>query len=73
MAGSETPLSLEGTVGPLNQDDAAETPFHATLAVTHLDLASTGFSDPASGLAGVIDVTADLVSDGHRMTSRGKR
>ena len=65
-------VSLEGQAGPFNPNDAAETPFHATLAVTHLDLASTGLSDPASGLAGLIDVTADLVSDGRRVNSRGK-
>jgi AsmA protein len=65
-------VSLDGKAGPFNPNDAAETPFHATLAVTHLDLASTGLTDSASGLAGLIDVTADLVSDGHRVNSRGK-
>jgi AsmA protein len=65
-------VSLEGKAGPFNSGDAAETPFHATLAVTHLDLASTGLSDPGSGMAGLIDVTADFVSDGRHVTSRGK-
>ena len=65
-------VSLDGKAGPFNPTDAAQTPFHATLVVTHLDLALTGLNDPASGLAGLIDGTADLVSDGHRVTSRGK-
>jgi AsmA protein len=45
-------VSLEGQAGPFNATDAAETPFHATLAVAHLDLGSTGFIDPASGTTG---------------------
>jgi len=49
-----------------------KTAFRASLAVTHLDLASRGLIAPASGLAGLIDVNADLVSDGRRITSRGK-
>jgi AsmA protein len=65
-------VSLEGQAGPFNPNDAAQTPFQARLAITHLDLASTGLIDSASGMAGLIDVTADLVSDGRRMTSRGK-
>jgi AsmA protein len=65
-------VSLQGKAGPFNASNAAETAFHATLTVTHLDLASSGVSDPASGMTGLIDVTADLQSDGHRVSARGK-
>lgn len=64
-------IGLTGTVGPLNAKDAAETPFQAALEVKNLDLASTGFIDPASGMAGLIDVTSTVTSDGHRVTSKG--
>ena len=37
----------------------------------HLDLATTGFIDPSSGLAGVIDFKGDLKSDGKDMKSAG--
>jgi AsmA protein len=65
-------VNLEGKAGPFNLNDAAQTPFHATLTVTNLDLASTGLSDPTSGIAGLIDLKADLASDGSRLSSRGK-
>ncbi|MBZ5558946.1 MAG: AsmA family protein [Acidobacteriia bacterium] len=64
--------TVTGNVGPLNAKDVAETPFQAALDVTRLDLAATGFLDPASGLAGLIDLTSNLVFDGRRMTSTGK-
>ena len=51
--------------------DAAETPFQATAEVSHLDVASTGFIDPASGLAGVIDFKGTLAADAGRLTSKG--
>jgi AsmA protein len=65
-------VSLDGQAGPFNPSDAAQTPFHAALIVTHLDVASTGLNGPGSGLAGLIDGTADVVSDGRHMTSHGK-
>ncbi|MGH9703139.1 MAG: AsmA family protein, partial [Candidatus Acidiferrales bacterium] len=48
-------IKLDGKAGPLNRTDAQQTPFAANLDVKDLDLASTGFADPASGLAGVFD------------------
>ncbi|MFY9531625.1 MAG: AsmA family protein [Candidatus Acidiferrales bacterium] len=65
-------LKLEGKAGPLNRVDAEETPVDARLEVRNLDLASTGFIDPSSGIAGLLDFTGNLNSNGQRMTSRGK-
>ena len=48
-------VTLDGKAGPVNVIDAADTPFQATAVVSHLDVASTGFIDPASGLAGLIE------------------
>ncbi|MGA8870949.1 MAG: AsmA family protein [Candidatus Acidiferrales bacterium] len=64
-------IKVEGKAGPINATDASLTPLSATVDVKHLDLASTGFVDASSGLAGLIDFTGDLASDGQQMTSKG--
>ena len=65
-------LKLAGKVGPLNQTDAQETPLDATVEVKDLDLASTGFLDPSSGIAGVVDFAGSVNSDGKKMISKGQ-
>src|SRR5579872_6992873 len=47
-------IHVEGNAGPINRENAAQTPLDAKISVKHLDLATTGFVDPASGLAGII-------------------
>jgi AsmA protein len=64
-------VKIEGKAGPIDANDAALTPLTATVDVEHLDIASTGFVDASSGLAGLIDFTGDLASDGQQMTSKG--
>ncbi|HEX4075607.1 MAG TPA: AsmA family protein [Candidatus Acidoferrales bacterium] len=64
-------VKVDGKAGPINSTDASLTPLNATVDVAHLDLASTGFVDASSGLAGLIDFTGDLASDGQQMTSKG--
>jgi AsmA protein len=65
-------LKVDGKAGPLNQTDAAETPLEAKVEIQHLDLASTGFLDPASGIAGMVDLTSDVKSNGREATAQGK-
>jgi AsmA protein len=65
-------VKLTGKAGPLNSQDAAATPLNANLEVKSLDLKTTGFIDPSSGIAGVMDFNAILNSDGHAVTSNGK-
>jgi AsmA protein len=66
-------LELEGQAGPLNQADAAKSPFQAKkVSLKHVDLAATGFVDPSSGLAGTLDYDGQAESDGHRLSSTGK-
>jgi AsmA protein len=65
-------ITLAGKAGPLNQRDAQQTSVSATLTVRGLDLRSTGFIDPSSGIAGLLDFTGVLESDGRRMDSHGK-
>jgi len=64
-------LAVEGKAGPMDAEDVSLTPVDATLRVNHLDLASTGFVDPSTGLAGIVDFNGDLSSDGHSMKSKG--
>ena len=64
-------LKVEGKAGPINQTDTSLTPLNATVNVQHLDLATTGFIDPASGIAGIVDFDGNLGSDGKQMSSKG--
>jgi AsmA protein len=64
-------LKVEGKAGPINQTDTSATPLNATVSVEHLDLAKTGFIDPASGIAGIMDFNGSLNSDGKQMNAKG--
>jgi AsmA protein len=64
-------LDLHGDAGPLDPRDAAATPLHATADLRQVDVASTGFIDPASGLAGTIGFKGAIDSDGKVMRSKG--
>ncbi len=48
-------VSLKGTAGPINSQDASLTPFSANLNVKHLDPLVAGFLDATSGVTGTID------------------
>ena len=65
-------ISLSGKAGPLNQADMQSTPVDASLVVENIDLALTGFIDPASGIAGLVDFTGNLTSDGQQINLKGK-
>ncbi|MBZ5699507.1 MAG: AsmA family protein [Acidobacteriia bacterium] len=65
-------IKVTGKAGPLNQTDAAQTPVEASLEIRSLDLTSTGFLDPSSGIAGVMNFSGTLSSDGQRVNSKGK-
>ncbi len=65
-------LKLEGQAGPLNHEDSARTPLQAAVGLQHADLASTGFVDPGSGLAGILDFNGKVTSDGRKLHSEGK-
>src|SRR6266852_1665279 len=65
-------LKLDGQAGPVNSEDAAKTPLDASISVEHADLTATGFIDPASGLAGIVDFNGKVKSDGKKLDSEGK-
>lgn len=64
-------LKLEGKAGPIDPSDASLTPLSATVDVQHLDLATTGFVDPSSGIAGVVEFKGELNSDGKQINAKG--
>lgn len=65
-------LTLSGAAGPLAQQNAADTPFHATLQLKHLDPVAAGIIEPSKGISMVADIDAQLTSDGNALTSNGK-
>lgn len=64
-------LKLEGKAGPINPNDAALTPLQAKISVQHMDLAASGFIDPASGISGIADFDGTVTSDGHEAKTAG--
>jgi AsmA protein len=64
-------LKLEGTAGPLDQENTALTPVNAKLMVNNLNLASTGFLDPSAGLGGLLDLNVTLASQNGEATVNG--
>jgi len=64
-------LNLAGNAGPIASDNAARTPLNAKVKVEKLNLAESGFIDPASGIAGVADLDETLTSDGQEAKTNG--
>ena len=58
-------MKLTGNAGPVNADNAALTPLKARVSVHNMNLATSGFLDPAAGIAGIADLDGRLTSDGH--------
>jgi AsmA protein len=64
-------LKLDGKAGPIDATDAAETPLEAKVSVQKMNLAESGFIDPAAGIAGIADFDGNVVSDGHVAKTNG--
>jgi len=65
-------MKIAGKVGPVDQKDAAFTPQDVQLTINNLNLTSTGFLDPNLGLAGLVDMDANLVSKAGKMATKGQ-
>src|ERR1700730_17750618 len=63
-------LKLQGKAGPMNSADSAATPLEASLTVTHLDLARSGFL-PATGFAGLVSINGNFASTGQKVQLKG--
>jgi len=64
-------LKLEGTAGPISAGNAELTPLQAKVTVQKMNLAASGFIDPASGIAGIADFNGTVTSDGHEAKTAG--
>ena len=64
-------FKLDGTAGPVDQEDTSLTPLDAKLAVSSLNLASTGFLDSSAGLGGIVDLDGTLISQGGQAETKG--
>ncbi len=65
-------IAVDGQAGPFNLTDMAETPFSGSVKIQHLDVASTGFIDPRSGIGGILDFAGTMTSTGAAITTKGK-
>jgi len=63
---------LSGKAGPINPQDAAKTPLEASVKVNDMDLASSGFIDPASGIGGLANFEGTVNSDGSQAKAAGQ-
>jgi len=64
-------FKLDGTAGPVDQEDTSLTPLEAKLAISSLNLASTGFLDSSIGLGGIVDLDGTLNSRGGEAETKG--
>ncbi len=62
-------LTGDGTGGPINQANAAATPLNAHVAISHLDLATSGVVPPEDGIAGIANVDLKALSDGKNLNA----
>ena len=58
-------MKLTGNAGPVNVGNAEQTPVDAKLNVQNMNLATSGFIDPAAGIAGIATLDGNIKSDGH--------
>jgi AsmA protein len=64
-------VKLEGKAGPIDANNAARTPLEAKVAVQKMNLAASGFIDPAAGISGVADFEGTVTSDGREAKTSG--
>jgi len=62
---------LSGNAGPIDANDAASTPLDAKISVQKMNLATSGFIDPAAGIAGIAELDGTVTSDGHQAKAGG--
>jgi AsmA protein len=64
-------MKLTGTAGPIDANDASLTPLNAKISVKKMNLAASGFIDPAAGIGGIADLDGTVTSDGHQAKAQG--
>ena len=64
-------FKLDGNAGPVDQADTSLTPLNASLNISSLNLASTGFLDASAGLGGIVDLDSKVTSQGGEAETKG--
>jgi len=64
-------MKLDGKAGPIDPNNAALTPLDAKVTVKDMNLAASGFIDPASGISGIADFDGSVNSNGHEARTNG--
>ncbi len=64
-------MKLNGTAGPIDANDASLTPLNAKIAVQNMNLATSGFIDPAAGIQGIADLDGTVASNGNEAKAAG--
>ena len=64
-------LKLEGKAGPIDADNAARTPLEAKVTLEKMNLAASGFIDPAAGISGIANFDGTVSSDGRQAKTSG--
>jgi AsmA protein len=65
-------FKVEGNAGPMDAKDASLTPVEAKISASGLDLGSTGFIEPNTGLGGSLDLDANVSSSGGQAQTKGE-
>jgi AsmA protein len=65
-------VKIKGKAGPINQADTVLTPVEVSLNVAQLDLAGSGLTGPASGIAGLISLDGSAGSDSKSLQVKGR-
>jgi AsmA protein len=61
-------VSVTGTAGPINQQDASATPFAGHLEMKHIDPLAAGFVDASAGISGLVEsMVLDASWNGQQM------
>jgi len=64
-------VDITGKAGPINPNDVSKTPFESAVKVNNMNLAATGFIDPASGIGGLANFDGTLTSNGSQAKAVG--
>jgi AsmA protein len=64
-------VKISGTAGPINAEDASNTPLETAVKVNNMNIGALGLIDPATGIAGVASFDGRLSSDGSQAKAVG--
>ena len=64
-------VSANGNAGPFNQTNTASTPVNAQVSLKHVELETSGVLPPDAGIAGMLDLQAQVQSNGEVLNANG--